>query len=307
MTEQNVLREAENSVDVEGLLLEVRHTEWKSGEGLNIELDIEVSDNEVHTVSGMTRYKKKDGSDNSIASGYQTIIDTYKSVATHGRDEADQIRVSGGKIGLNEYYGQDDKLRSFPQISSNFFNRVQPGEEFEPKAEFSTELYVRATREETDSEGNETGRAILEGYIPLYGGKVIPFTFVVSEEGSEYVMDNYEPGNTVYIYGDIVNYKEKIVKKTKAAFGKDKETITYKTVREYVVTGGEDPYDEDDVKVYDGELIKKALVERETYLEELKNNRKNNNDTKKENKKGGFGKGKKEKSKKEFDPDSLPF
>jgi hypothetical protein len=77
MTQQNTLREAENQVVIEGTLLEVRHNEWKSKAGLNIELDIEVAENEVHTVHGMTKYKKNDGSDNAIAKGYQTIIDEY--------------------------------------------------------------------------------------------------------------------------------------------------------------------------------------------------------------------------------------
>src|SRR5690606_2861165 len=155
----------------------------------------------------------------------------------------------------------------------------------------------------------ETGRAILEGYIPLYGGKVIPFSFFVNKEGSEYVQDNYEAGNTVFVCGDIINFKEKIVRKTEAAFGKDKETITYNTTREYVVSGGEEPYDEENVKHYDGELIKKALVERETYLNELKN--KNNNKPSEKTNKGGFGSknntDSKVKDKAKFDPSTLPF
>ena len=278
MAEQSTLRQAENKVTIEGVLLEVRNTEWKSGKGMNIELDIEVKENEVHTVYGMSKYKKEDGSDNGIAKGFKTIVEEYKSVATHGREEADKVRVNQGRIELNEYYGQDGKLRSLPRVSTNFVNRVQAGEEFDPRAEFEAELFVRSVKPELNKEGNETGRAVLDGYIPVYGGSVIPFSFKVFTDGSEYVQDNYEPGKTVFIYGDIINYKEKIVKKTEAAFGKDKETITY------VVTGGEDPYEEENVKSYDGELIHKALVERETYLAELKAK---NSEPKKEEKKVG--------------------
>ncbi|PAD84929.1 hypothetical protein CHH57_02125 [Niallia circulans] len=304
MAEQSTLRQAENKVTIEGVLLEVRSTEWKSGKGMNIELDIEVKENEVHTVYGMSKYKKEDGSDNGIAKGFKTIVDEYKSVATHGREEADKVRVNQGHIGLNEYYGQDGKLRSLPRVSTNFVNRVQAGEEFDPKAEFEAELFVRSVKPELDKEGNETGRAVLEGYIPVYGGTVIPFSFKVFTEGSEYVQDNYEPGKTVFIYGDIINYKEKIVKKTESAFGKDKETVTYNTIREYVVTGGEDPYEEENVKSYDGELIHKALVERETYLAELKTK---NSEPKKEEKKGGFGNKSNSGEKAKFDPSKLPF
>lgn len=307
MAEQNTLREATNKVVIEGILLEIRHNEWKSKEGINVELDIEVSPNEVHTVHARSAYKKKDGTDNGIAKGLKTVVDEYLSVAKHGRDAADKVRVTQGRIELNEYFGQDEKLRSFPQISTNFINRVQSGEEFKPRAEFEVELVVRSVKPETDKKGNETGRAVLDGYIPLYGGKVIPFSFKITEEDSEYVQDNYEAGQTVFIYGDIVNFKETIVKKTEAAFGKDKETVTYNTIREYVVTGGEEPYDDDNVKSYDLELIKKALVERETYLNELKENSKKRNEVPKEDKKNGFGQKKTSESTLKINPDNLPF
>ncbi len=302
---QTVLREAENQVVIEGTLLEVRHTEWKSGKGLNIELDIETAENEVHTITGMSKYKKDDGSDNGIAKGYQTVIDEYKSVAANGREEADKVRVTQGRIGLNEYFGQDEKLRSFPQLSTNFVNRVQAGEEFNPRAEFEVEVFVKNVKPETNKDAEETGRAEVEGFIPLYGGKVIPFTFKVTAEGSEYVQDNYEPGQTVKFYGDIINYKEKIVTEEAVAFGKPKEKISYKTVREYVITGGGEPYDEDNVKAYDIELIKKALTERELFLQELKNR---NNEPKKEEKKGGFNTKKdKPADKPKISANDLPF
>ncbi|MCP1159296.1 hypothetical protein [Bacillus infantis] len=285
MTEQKTLREAANNVVIEGLLLEVRHQEWKSGKGLSIELDIEVAENEIHTVHGMSQYKKKDGSDNGIAKGYNTVIEEYKSVASHGRDEADKVRINQGKIGVNEYYGEDGMLRSFPQLSSNFFNRLSAGDMFEPKAEFEVEIFVKSVVPEMKDD-EETGRAKIKAIIPVFGGRVIPFEFVVSEEGAEYVQDNYEVGATTKVFGNIVNFKEKKVVFEKAAFGKDKEKVTYNTVREYLVNGGVDPYEEDDAKAYTVEQIQAAMVERETYLEEMKNKEK---EPKKEEKKTGFG------------------
>jgi hypothetical protein len=53
-----------------------------------------------------------------------------------------------------------------------------------------------------------------------------------------------------------------------------------------LVTGGSEPYEEESVNVYDVELIKKALVEREAYLTEMKNKK---DQPKQEEKKGGFG------------------
>jgi hypothetical protein len=299
---KTVLREAENEVVVEGLLLELRHQEWKSKEGLNIEVDVEVAEGEVHTLHGMSKYKKKDGSENGIAKGYLTMIEEYKSVADVGREEADHVRITQGKIEVNEYFGQDEKLRSFPQLKTNFINRVKPGEEVEPKAEFEVEVYIKNVVEEKKDD-EETGRAIVNAFIPLFGGKLVPFKFVVEDEGAvEYITDNYEPGSTVKVYGDIVN--KVVVTKTfeEVGFGKPKEKIKRNTTREYVITGGSEAYDEDDKKAYASEVIKAALTEREVYLEGLKNKDK---DGKKEEKKGGFDT--KAKKDKKIKKDDLPF
>ncbi|ASB89284.1 MULTISPECIES: hypothetical protein [Bacillus] len=299
---QTVLREAENKVVLEGLLLEVRHNEWKNGEGLNIELDIETAPNEVHTVTGMSKYKKEDGSDNGIAKGYKTIINDYKSVATHGKEEADRVRVTQGRIGLNEYFVQDN-LKSYPQLSTNFVNRLKSDEEYNPRAEFEVEFFVKGVKEEK-IKGEETGRVLLEGYIPLYGGKIIPFTFAVTKEGSDYVENNYEKGSSVKVFGNIINFKEKKVTLQQAAFGKDKQNITYNTKREFLITGGFEPYDEDDKAAFDAEAIKAALTERELYLEQMKNDSKKNN---KNEKKTGFGGKASTSASKSISKDGLPF
>lgn len=301
-TETNVLREAMNKVHVEGLLLEIRHQEWKSGKGLSIEVDVEVSENEVHTIHGMSQYNKKDGSENGIAKGYQTLINEAKSVATHGREEADKIRISEAKIGKNEYYGGDGQLKSFPQLNSNFFNRVKESEEYDPRANFSVEVVVKAIKPEIKND-DETGRVIVDSFIPLFNGKIIPFEFMVNKEGSEYVQDTYEKGQTVLFHGDVVNYKEVSQTEKVVAFGKAPKEVKQKTVREYLITGGDDAYDEDSPKAYDMDVIKKALTEREVFLEELKN-KKNNNQQ--EEKKGGFDT-KATKKKSNTQDDDLPF
>lgn len=310
MTEKNAnqLRQAENKVEIEGLLLEIESKEGTTSDGreyLSATLTIETGENKQHNISMFSMKLKADGTENGIYNSLKTVVDEYKSVAEVGRDEADRVRTTTGSIALNEYVGQDGQLRSYPQIDATFVNRVDAGDEYEPKAEFQTEMVVSKVIEEIDKNTEEeTGRVKLSGYIPLYGGKVIPFDFVVNEDGSPYVEDNYEPGDTVFVYGDIVNRKEQTVRKIEAAFGADKEEIHYNTVREWIVTGGLEPYDEDDPKAYSTEAIKKALAEREVYLEEMKEKAKN-----KDNKKqrGGFDTRPKKKKTSEPNFDDLPF
>lgn len=305
MTTENTLREGFNEVNVEGVLLEKRiELKTFSGkESISGEIDVEIEDGEVHTINLFSNKLKKDGTENGNYKGLKTIMDEYKSVADVGKEEADKVRITDGKIGLNEYFSQNGELKSYPKISTNFVNRVKASENFTPKAEFKTEVFVKSVLPE-EKNHEETGRVVLKGYIPLYGGKLIPFSFVVTnKEAIDYVEENYEPGTTVKINGEIINKVE--IKKTveAVAFGKPQESITRKTTREYVISGGSDPYEEENKDAYSMETIKKALTEREIHLEELKNKK---NEPKQEEKKKGFDT-KSQKEKVKFDMDKLPF
>ncbi|MGA4713082.1 hypothetical protein [Bacillus safensis] len=281
------LREALNKVVVEGTLAEIRSNEWKNenGKGISIELDIETDEFSVHTLKGMSSFKTKEGKESKKAKAFETMINEYKSIANSSREEADKIRAEG-KLGLNEYF-TNDELKSYPELTLNFARR-QSKEEFDPKAEFDVELFVKNVAQER-ANGEETERAVLNGYIPLYGGKVIPFSFVVTEEGSEFVADNYEKNSTVNVYGEIVNYKERTEKEKESAFGKPKVEVKTKTKREFLVTAGLDPYDEDSKKVFNPEIIEKALNEREIDLEQKQKQSNNTGSSNNNNKKGGFG------------------
>lgn len=300
------LREAENQVVVEGLFAENRLEDVEI-DGMKVirgEFDVEVAEGEIHTFRVYATEKKKDGTENSIYKGLKTVMNEYKSIASHGREEADKVRITRGRLGLNEYYGQDGQLKQYTQLSTNFVNRVSASDKFEPKAEFEVELFVHSVSDEIKND-EETGRAILKGYVPLFNGSVIPLQFVVDKDGADFVKDNYEPGTTVKVFGEIINRVE--IKKTeeKVAFGKPKEKITRNIVRELLVTGGYDPYEEDSPKAFDPNLIKVSLIGREIYLENLKNKKKE--EPKKEEKPAFGSKTSKKSSESSFNVDDLPF
>lgn len=309
MAEQTTIREAVNNVVIEGTVAEVR-IETKNSNGKEFitgEVDIQTDENSTHTVKVFANKLNKEGKESSLYKGIETIMNEYKSIASYGKDEADRVRITQGKIGLNEYVGQDDTIKSYPQLSANFINRLTATEEFSPKAEFEVEMFVHSVTEEVKND-EETGRALLKGFVPVYGGKVIPFTFVVADEDAvDYVNNNYEAGSTVTVYGDIVNRVNVTKKEVEVGFGKPQEKITRTTVREYVVTGGTPPLDEDDAKAYKKEVIKKALVEREAYLEEMKAKKKEGASKPAATEKKGFGTKTSETKKKVTSDDSLPF
>ncbi|MFO1442946.1 hypothetical protein KDN24_06910 [Bacillus sp. Bva_UNVM-123] len=308
MSEQNTLRQADNEVFVEGLLQEVRIEVNKTAdkrEFIGGEIDIEVKEGEIHTFRVFSMKHKKDGTENGIYKGLLTVKDEYVSTAKAGKENADKVRVAAGQLGINDYVGGDGMIKSYPQLSTNFINRVQANDVFEPKAEFEVEVFVQSIIEETDRDGEETGRVKLRGFVPQYSGQIAPLEFVAEGIGAEYIRDTYETGNTAKIYGEIINKVEitKIVEEV--GFGKPKEKIKRNFTREYLITGGTEPYDEENVKTYNMEAIKKALTEREVYLEELKN-KKNNQQPQKTEKKG-FGAKPSEKKKIDISSDDLPF
>lgn len=305
---ENTMRQADNEVAVEGILQEVRLDIRESAnkeEYISGEIDIETQEGSVHTFKLYSKAKKKDGTENGIFKGLKTVKEEYLSVAKVGKEEADKVRITAGQLGVNDYVGGDDQLKSFPQLSTNFINRVNAGDEFDPKAEFEVELFVQSVTEEVKND-EETGRVKLRGYVPLFGGRIAPLEFVAEGEGAEYIRDTYETGHTVKIFGEIVNKVEITRTKAEVGFGKANDKIKRNYTREYLITGGTEPYEENDSKAYKLETIKAALAEREVYLQGLFDRKKQvKTQPKKEEKKSGFGT-KKEK-KPVINTDDLPF
>ena len=166
-------------------------------------------------------------------------------------------------------------------------------------------MFVQSVTEEVKND-EETGRVKLRGFVPQFGGRIAPLEFVADGEGAEYIRDTYEPGHTVKIFGEIINKVEITKTKAEVGFGKANDKIKRNYTREYLITGGAEPYEEDDAKAYKLETVKAALAEREVYLQGLvEDKNKSKSQPKKEEKKSGFG------TKKEKKPvissDDLPF
>lgn len=144
------------------------------------------------------------------------------------------------------------------------------------KAEFEVEMFVTSVKEEMKQD-EVTGRTILTGWTPLYGGKVMPMEVIagtiIDDEGEEYdfgddILTQVEEGMTINVWGKI-NYKT-IITKTKKGGGLGKAKV--EEHREYVndleIVGAEIQEDED--KELDMELIKKAIIERDVEIETVR-------------------------------------
>lgn len=185
------LREALNEVFIEGILKEKTlelatiDVQGKKADVIRGELVISDKENSEHRVRVFANKLTKEGKENSVYKGLKTVMDEYVSVAEalklgQTAEAADKVRITKGKIGLNEYYTPNGELRSFPIVTTNFVNRVKDGT-YNPKAEFTLEIYFDNILPEI-KDNEETGRLIVKGIVPVYGGEVIPLTFIVADE-----------------------------------------------------------------------------------------------------------------------------
>jgi hypothetical protein len=271
--EKTQIRQADNSVKIEGVLREIKLEE--KNDVINGDIIIATDAQSEHAVGVYVNRLTKENKSNRAYSGLQTLMEECKdtSVAAlmkEGRtlddamEIATKIRIggrNGGNLRRNEFYANDEFI-SRPSISANYFNRITD-KSYSPQAVFEVECYFEKIRKEIKDD-EETGRLLIDVIIPLYGGTVIPFEFVAEGEVAEYIESNYEAKRTGRIWGDIINIVERTVTK-KSGFGKDKEDVKVNFTREFLITGGnEEQYDEDDSNTYSTEAIKKAWVVRES-------------------------------------------
>lgn len=265
MTEQ--LREAQNVVMVEGIVNENRldFRNISSGKAIGGDLLVQVDESNIVAVNFFASEKKRDGGKNKIYESLLTVKDDFKSVAKHGVEDADRVRINSGRLEANEFYAASGNLISTFRVRSNFINRVTG--DFIPGVSFQVETYLQGITEEL-VENEVTGRLVVKGIVPMYGGRISLLTFFVEDEnGIKYIQDNYSVGDTVKLAGFINNDVQKVEKTEEMEFGGDLVNTYQKVKRELIVTRGSKPYEENG---FDSDLIKQALADREAELKNLK-------------------------------------
>ena len=277
MAETN-LREAENIVTVEGILSEKALEKTKeqvngvTEDKIKGKITIKTSDtNFVQFNVNVNRLKKADQSGvrepNKIYAGLETIMEQYMSIADVGEEQADRVSVTTGQI--NAYHNQNTG-RDTVSYKSNFFNRVT--DNYSPKAEFKVELFVKSVVPEVRN-GEETGRAIINGWLPTYNS-IEPLELIVEEDEADTAMSYFEPQQTYEFWGDIVATRIREEKILEGGFGKARKEVKTTFKNELICTGSSDAYDEEanpSLKPYDVDAINLAIQERKDKL--------NNNNT----------------------------
>lgn len=279
------MREAKNTVFIEGILseinLEERVYEKEDGTKVNsitghivVRVETEINKEpkvlEIPVYFFQNEYTKK-GKNNPVFENNKNIKDNFVSIAACGDvNAADKVRISSGKIQMNEYWKGEDSLVSYPRIYATFVNRVK-SEDFKPAAKFQTEMVVQNIIDEVDKEGIETGRLKIKGIVPGWGNRVSVFPYVAQAPGVVNGIRQYwQVGDTVEAIGNLNFSTEVQILQEKIGFGDVVEKKRTHNVSELVITGGNDVPLSDEL-IFDIEEIKQGLADREIYLQGLKN------------------------------------
>ena len=234
--------------------------------GVDTELEIP-----VHMFS--TQYTNA-GAVNPAFESIERVMNEFVSIAASDIDHADRVRITRGQIGMNEYYGQNGNLVSFPRITASFVSKIKK-DECKPAADFSVTFMVGSKGYETDKDGVETDRYKIVGMIPQYGGKVdvVPF-FAINPGVIDAVSNYWNEGETVKATGKLNFTSKTETYEVKVDFGESSEATRTISISDLVITGGSSTPLEGDFAInYDD--IKAALEERKVRLAQLKDKSQN--------------------------------
>lgn len=175
-----------------------------------------------------------------------------------------------GSLNANEYAsakdGKNFEFHSFPQVSGFSISTTSQVDDL---AEGYISGVIRSIKPEVIGEdAEETGRLKVEFFSFDYQGKATPINFIVDKDMADDFEDMYENGNSCKVNYEIV--KRHVGGKKKAtAFGRSSKLTSGFDVTEYVIFGGEEPYDEEHENYVDVADMKVAMANRQNYIDSV--------------------------------------
>ena len=238
-------------------------TTKKGDEYIGGNIHIETGSDNVIPISFFATKNKKDGKPNPVYASLQTVIKEYKSIATHGREEADMVEVGAARLTENSFFVRDGAMIRGFQFGAPFFNRKA---DITPQGEFNVVgEVVKITEDIVDDV--PTGNLTLTMLIVTYSNTANLVDFAVEgEKAVNYVQTNFSPGMEVKLTGDIL-VMETFDKKVEAsAFGEDIVEEVRKIERKLLVRSATPPVES---KISEEER-QTMLAERESKLQTMK-------------------------------------
>ena len=238
-------------------------------EGITGYVGVRTSDTNVVRFNINVAKMTKNNTESKTYPGIKTVMQEYKSVAGLKEGETADLVTISGDINLYQNGQTGEPVVAF---KCSYLNRVKDASTYEPKAEYDVEMFISKIVPETemvDGEPQDTGRAKVTGWVPVYNG-VEEITLIAEADVAEALSD-YEPGMTVNFTGDIVSSRIVIKKEVPMRIGKKVKT-EYINKDELIITGASEPYEEGvtEEKPYEMATIKAAVQERKERFEARK-------------------------------------
>lgn len=260
-----------NKVNIVGLLSEnnIEQREKDGRKYVTGNIKLQVSPESIIPINVFSFENTKAGTKNPSYSQIMSLCEKGVSLAACGGDvtKASKIRANTCRFEENMFASRfNGNIVSSTRITGSFFSL---GASEDLKATFNCGIFIKAIKDEIDSEGEETGRLLIEGIIEQYN-RWDSMTFIAeNKQAVDYIRSNWEKGDTVSISGKIVSktITQTVTSGDEGGFGEpEEETRTYHRI-EYVITSGSEP--KEDEFAYDKEKVKEGLADRERRKAEL--------------------------------------
>lgn len=272
-----------NEVAIDGILSEVKLQEGQDKNGKPAIFG-EYKIRTTNTIDGI-EYKieipvrvyqskvTKNGKDNPAYAAAEKIMKDYVSIAAGGVEKATAVRLPEKSTSLQENFFMSKTTNQMvfgSGIRASFINEINKAD-MNSGATFKTIVVIGELTDEIVND-EETGRLILKGVLPQWGGKVDVIDFIVANRRvADHIRNNWQKGDTVLIGGRI-NFTSVVEASTQSenTFGEVMTSSRTKSVKELVITGGhEEPLTEEE-GAYAMEDIAEALQERQARIEAAK-------------------------------------
>lgn len=277
-----MLQSKENTVKIEGILSEIDikpSTFKKNGVDTNaiggvikirVNQQIDGVDTELEIpVHMFAAQYTNSGASNPAYESISRVANEFTSIAASDEDHADRVRITKGQIQMNEYYGQNGQLVSFPRITASFISKIKR-EECKPCATFNVVFMIGSAGYETDKDGVETSTYKIQGILPQYGGKVDVVPFISRNPGViSHISQDWSQGDTVRVIGKLNFTSRTETRLVEVDFGEPSEETRTISVSELIITGGNSSPLDGEFALDEGE-VNAALAERKTRLATLK-------------------------------------
>lgn len=269
-----ITEQGQNKVNIVGKLLDVTFRQGKTSDERNYEsanMTIRVTQtyggrsetSDIPVSMFATQYTKR----NTLNPGWTQLQDlkNFKTVQNVGFDEAATIRISGGNLRENNFVSRSGQLINGWQISTSFIGSTT---NMLDTASFVMDIFIMDMKPEENRDGEPTGRLEIKGAVVQYNETLDVLNFIVEQpEAVEFIERNWNNNDTVTVKGRVrVTATE--AEPVKSSWGEDIPESTSQTVRELVITTGDDCGKEEDF-AYDPDDIRKLFNARKARLEQM--------------------------------------